>query len=336
MSTKDYHLLSSDKAYDNGISTSIQNNQFDYLNLNQICKYEQWKKMDETDSSANSSTLSLDIAAYENFVEDSDSNSDDSNGFDMKEGKKNPFEFPRQERNNGLETPEVMRFRASQRLLNPNDSKTNNARQQKIDRLIDAAEEISNSDERQEINTEQFMERLNDRYEELGYCPLQVYKAWCKILGNVKTRFEDNHNGFAKASDERMANIQRKFEPNFCRPGAAARTNAQKIDYSQLYANLQQEPQIEFRHPGEPASEAANVREKHIDTTQPDGQVIETEVFPGNEISSKFSNLENIFQPWPNVAANSAAQFSAEIRNPQTTFCKIVVVFIIFCHIFIL
>uniref|UniRef100_A0AC34GBF5 Uncharacterized protein n=1 Tax=Panagrolaimus sp. ES5 TaxID=591445 RepID=A0AC34GBF5_9BILA len=104
---------------------------------------------------------------------------------------------------------------------------TSNARQQKIDRLIDAAEEISNLDERQEITSEQFMERLNDRHEELGYGPSHVYKAWCKILGNVK----------------------------------------------------------EFRRPGEPASEAANVREIHIDTTQPDGHVIETEVLPelGNQ-----------------------------------------------------
>uniref|UniRef100_A0AC34GCM2 Uncharacterized protein n=1 Tax=Panagrolaimus sp. ES5 TaxID=591445 RepID=A0AC34GCM2_9BILA len=196
----------------------------------------------------------------------------------------NPFEFTRQQRNNRFRPPEVMHFRP----MNPNHQKPSKARQQKIDRLTDAAEQLSNLYKRLEIDEEQFMECLNDC---LGYRPLQVYKAWCKILGNVKTRFEDSNNAFAKASDERMAIIQRKFEPTFCRPGAApattttARRNAQRTDVSQLYANLQKEPRIEFRRPGEPANEAANVREVHIDTTQPDGQVIETEVLPGNEVS---------------------------------------------------
>uniref|UniRef100_A0A914Z4F9 Uncharacterized protein n=1 Tax=Panagrolaimus superbus TaxID=310955 RepID=A0A914Z4F9_9BILA len=168
-------------------------------------------------------------------------------------------------------------------------SQTSNARQKKVDRLVDVAEELSILYDRKEINEQQFITRMNDRYEELGYKPYQVYKAWSKILVNVKTRFESNNNVFAKASDKRMAIIQRKFEPNFCRPGisssSSSRTNARRIDLSQVFsaANARQEPLLEFLGPDEHERETERVREMNIDTTLPDGRIVETEVLPGNE-----------------------------------------------------
>uniref|UniRef100_A0AC34F8T7 Uncharacterized protein n=1 Tax=Panagrolaimus sp. ES5 TaxID=591445 RepID=A0AC34F8T7_9BILA len=115
------------------------------------------------------------------------------------------------------------------------------------------------------------------------------------------TRSEENHNGFAKASDERMANIQRKFEPNFVVLMQQQEQMLKKLIipvFLQIYnKNLEFKVKLfiifkEFRRPGEPASEAAN--EIQIDTTQPDGHVIETEVLPGNE---EIQNVVDLLRP---------------------------------------
>uniref|UniRef100_A0AC34FNZ4 Uncharacterized protein n=1 Tax=Panagrolaimus sp. ES5 TaxID=591445 RepID=A0AC34FNZ4_9BILA len=197
-------------------------------------KYE-FKK--SKDSNAKSGSLSLHISDYENSIEaDSDGSEKEAvknqsdfpilmkkwNVATRNNVNQNPFEFPRQQQEDEQQRPSVMEFRGSQTLYNPNSDGSRRkppARQQKQDRLINAVEEVALFFERGECNKEEFINRLNAKHADLGYQSSQVYKAWRQVVSNVEKRFRSHNNVFEKATDERIALIQRKFQPDFCQPG---------------------------------------------------------------------------------------------------------------------
>uniref|UniRef100_A0AC34FYL6 Uncharacterized protein n=1 Tax=Panagrolaimus sp. ES5 TaxID=591445 RepID=A0AC34FYL6_9BILA len=186
------------------------------------------------DSNIKNSTLSLHIEAYENAVESRIADNSMEN-----ESKKNKFiktwkniksamvgsaaptteelfEIPRQQPPKTM-TPEVMQFKASQKLLNQSQIHFLE-KQQKLDRLIEIVDVLSQLFVNKEIDEEEFKRRLNARHVELGYSENGTFKAWHLHVGHVKKRFIANNGVFENDVDKRIAIIHRRFKPTFCHP----------------------------------------------------------------------------------------------------------------------
>uniref|UniRef100_A0AC34FK07 FLYWCH-type domain-containing protein n=1 Tax=Panagrolaimus sp. ES5 TaxID=591445 RepID=A0AC34FK07_9BILA len=107
----------------NGFSENMQHSTLN--NFKNDIFEKRWKAVEEDESSStNSSTLSLHIAAYENFNE---ATNDDIASIQQQQ-QLSSIEFPRQQDSECRES-EVMKFKSSQKLLNPNEASARNVAQ---------------------------------------------------------------------------------------------------------------------------------------------------------------------------------------------------------------
>jgi hypothetical protein len=106
-----------------------------YLTLNGECKED---RKDSKKCARSNSTLSLHISAYENSVENAASSGHYKKITTTNFVKKcNQHEFPRQQDDDDQATaPEVMQFKASQRLLSPNHSPLSKKDSSKVNNIL--------------------------------------------------------------------------------------------------------------------------------------------------------------------------------------------------------
>uniref|UniRef100_A0AC35F0N1 Uncharacterized protein n=1 Tax=Panagrolaimus sp. PS1159 TaxID=55785 RepID=A0AC35F0N1_9BILA len=129
---KSFHSATSDNYEEKKKSLSICkfSNTSNFVNLNtEVEESANESKKNGTSNAINNSTLSFHISAYENSSEIVASDSfNDKNDLEKKNVKQiftdasvvqNPFEFSRQQNYEFLES-EMLKYKASQRLLNPN------------------------------------------------------------------------------------------------------------------------------------------------------------------------------------------------------------------------
>uniref|UniRef100_A0AC34FYW1 Uncharacterized protein n=1 Tax=Panagrolaimus sp. ES5 TaxID=591445 RepID=A0AC34FYW1_9BILA len=109
------------KAKRNLNSWKKSSNTFSPIFSNLIGESREEEHEFKTLKSANNSTLSLHISAYENLIE---ADKSDSNELE-KEGLKSKGQYCRQQENQN-KRPEVMQFKASQKLRNPNEATVRN------------------------------------------------------------------------------------------------------------------------------------------------------------------------------------------------------------------
>uniref|UniRef100_A0AC34FCR7 J domain-containing protein n=1 Tax=Panagrolaimus sp. ES5 TaxID=591445 RepID=A0AC34FCR7_9BILA len=198
---------------------------------------DEWKEKNH-DSSAKSSTLSLHIAAYEDSIDADkfDGTSEDlpakkifGNGKSWKDGMQvnvgiatNPFEIPRQQSDNEQE-PEILQFRAGQRLSNPNIDNQQNPNADRFDAVVSYACDLGMDGESLTL----FLMVLAEEEESSGGRDKSAHWKMLANLVNRKTAFNDYAQTLVvKKRKKDSENIMRK-----------AREMQLIIDRNGLYGN---------------------------------------------------------------------------------------------------
>uniref|UniRef100_A0AC34GYG2 Uncharacterized protein n=1 Tax=Panagrolaimus sp. ES5 TaxID=591445 RepID=A0AC34GYG2_9BILA len=182
----------------------------------------------------NKSTLSLHISAYENSIESNGDNTvlTGKNAQKMQNSKhlfadsiiQNPFEFPRQQKEGKSVDPEMMQFKASQKLLNPNESLASNngqveanekkliassgnpfdfPRQEDQDPQVPEISQFKSSQKLLNPNEEEFSLFANPNDPESGNTTFEELEALCEVADDFQ---ESNMDLLPDSDDENALN----------------------------------------------------------------------------------------------------------------------------------